>query len=86
MVHLRHLHKHHVSTTSGIRIVAIEIVYKHLCYYIKRKYACVVDSAVAKIMRRGSNSPLVGLIHYIGNRVMVLSIRFFDGFVFWVGK
>ena len=31
-------------------------------------------------------SPVVSLIHYIGNRVMVLSIRFFDGFVFWVGK
>ena len=32
------------------------------------------------------SSPVVSLIHYIGNRVMVLSIRFFDGFVFWVGK
>ena len=32
------------------------------------------------------NSPVVSLIHYIGNRVMVLSIRFFDGFVFWVGN
>ena len=31
-------------------------------------------------------SPVVSLIHYIGNHVMVLSIRFFDGFVFWVGK
>ena len=31
-------------------------------------------------------SPVVSLIHYIGNRVMVLSIRFFDGFVFWVSK
>ena len=31
-------------------------------------------------------SPVISLIHYIGNRVMVLSIRFFDGFVFWVGK
>ena len=29
-------------------------------------------------------SPVVSLIHYIGNCVMVLSIRFFDGFVFWV--
>ena len=31
-------------------------------------------------------SQVVILIHCIGNLVMVLSIRFFDGFVLWMGK
>ena len=39
-----------------------------------------------RLNKMKGSSPVVSLIHYIGNRVMVLSIRFFDGFVFWMGK